>query len=181
VLSTKLNLIIQPSGSLSVDVSELGDVSHELRLTYFNGIEAWARDKDADLVQKLMLGGLYGGYLRVFGPPGLWAAEVELNGAHGNIEDTGREETAEWFGTLVPVGPGETQEVAFRWMTTPRGTSASRYTLFIQKQAGTLGMCLDLSVTRNGEPAAEVSVEGGAQNDRGQWCLTSDMIITARF
>jgi hypothetical protein len=181
VLSTKLNLIIHPAGTLSIDVTELGDVKHELKLTYSNGIEEWSKDKDDDLVLKLMLGGLYGGYLRVFGPPGLSDIAVDIDGTHGNIEDTGREETADWFGTLLAVGPGETREVAFRWRTTPPGTSSSRYSLYIQKQPGTIGMCLDLVITRLGEPAQEVRVKGGTQDATGRWCLTSDMEITAEF
>jgi hypothetical protein len=181
VLSTKLNLIIHPSGTLTVDVSDLGDVRHELRLTYHNPIAEWARDKDDDLVAKLMLGGLYGGYLRVFGPPGLRDIAVEVDGAAGNIEDIGREETADWFGTLLPVGPGETHEVVFRWTTTPRGTTESRYTLFVQKQAGTLGMCLGIVVTKEGAPASEVQVSGGALSPDGRWCVTSDLEIRARF
>ncbi len=181
VLSTKLNLIIHPHGSLNINVTELGDVDHELKLTYSNGLDLWAADKDDDLVTKLMMGGLYGGYLRVFANRGMTNLDVDIDGAHGNIEDTGREETADWFGTLLPVQANETREVAFRWRTTPPGTSTSYYELHIQKQAGTVGLCIDLNVSRDGEAADSLSVEGGSKDAEGRWCLTSDITVRARF
>ena len=181
VLSTKLNLIIRPEGSLTIDVTELGDVTHELRLTYSNELSEWSRDKDADLVQKLMLGGLYGGYLRVFGPPGMTDESVEIDGKPGIIEDTGREETAEWFGTLLPVEPDATKEVAFRWRSTPPGNPRREYSLLIQKQAGTIGMCLDLTVRRDGEAPKTLRIDGGAIDPAGRVCVTSDVEVTATF
>jgi hypothetical protein len=181
VLSTKLNLIIHPEGSLSIDISDLGDVTHELRLRYSNQLDEWAKDKDEDLVLKLMLGGLYGGYLRLFGPHGMSNLSVEVDGAPGNIEDVGVEETAEWFGTMLPVGSGETREVVFRWRTTPPGVSTTRYALDIQKQPGTLGMCLAITVTHAGQPVTDVHMSGGAQHPDGRRCLTSDVRLEARF
>lgn len=181
VLSTKLNLIIHPTGTLTIDITELGDVNHELRLSYQNDLEGWARDKDEDLVQKLMLGGLYGGYLRLFANPGMTGIAVEVDGRPGNIEDTGREETADWFGTLIDVGPGETREVAFRWRTTPALRRSSEYALHIQKQPGTVLVCLALNISRAGERPRELKVEGGTLNAEGRWCLSSDIRVTARF
>ncbi|MEZ4480286.1 MAG: DUF4012 domain-containing protein [Dehalococcoidia bacterium] len=181
VLSTKLNLIIHPEGSLTIDVTELGDVTHELRLDYSNPLTEWSRDKDADLVKKLMLGGLYGGYLRVFGPLGMTGESVEIDGKPGIIEDTGHEETAEWFGTLLPVEPDATKEVTFRWRSTPPGNPRQVYTLLMQKQAGTIGMCLDLIVRRDGNAPASIHIEGGDIDPKGRVCVTSDVEITATF
>lgn len=181
VLSTKLNLIIRPEGSLAVDITELGDVTHELRLTYRNPLTEWSRDKDADLVKKLMLGGLYGGYLRVFGPLGMTDESVEIDGKPAIIEDIGREETAEWFGAMLPVEPDVTKEIAFRWRSTPPGNPRREYSLLIQKQPGTIGMCLDLSVRRDGDAPRSLRIEGGDIDPRGRVCLTSDVQVTATF
>jgi hypothetical protein len=182
LLSTKLNLLIQPEGEYTIDVHELGDAVHELRLRYHNPLPEWAADKDPQLVRDLMLGGVYGGYLRIFGPPGIADATVEVDGAPAGIEDTGREGPTEWFGTLLPLGAGESREVVFRWRSTPGGViERDGYRLYLQKQPGTRGLCLALTVVRGGEPAKDVRIEGGTRDAEGRVCLTSDVRITARF
>jgi hypothetical protein len=74
--STKLNLLIQPEGEYSIDLSALGDARHTLNLHYANTLPEWQKGKDPKLVRQLMLDGMYGGYLRVFGPASAvgWAA-----------------------------------------------------------------------------------------------------------
>jgi len=180
VLSTKLNLIVKPEGTYTIDVTELGDARHELTLRYSNPFSTWAAGKPPALVAQLMLGGLYGGYLRVFGPAGLAHPSVEVDGQPGTIEDTGSESGRDWFGTLLSLPADSTRSVTFRWMVAAAGTG-SDYRLFIQKQAGTDGMCLAVNVLRDGRPASSVRIEGGTRDAAGRVCITTDVTVTAHF
>ena len=182
VLSTKLNLIIKPSGTLKVEINELGDVNHELRLNYNNPLPEWSKGKDKALVEQLMLGGLYGGYIRVFGPRGLVDPTVEIDDKPALVEDLGKEETADWFGAILPIAPGASKVLTMRWRSTPPGAIADDgYHLLIQKQPGTDGLCLALEVSLAGKKAKEISVSGGSRDARGRVCITTDVEILARF
>ncbi|MEZ4502001.1 MAG: DUF4012 domain-containing protein [Dehalococcoidia bacterium] len=181
--STKLNLIIFPEGTYHIDVGALGDARHELHLRYDNPFSEWAAGKDPDLVSRLMIDGQYGAYLRVLSPPGTVNASVEVTGTPAAIEDVGTEGPYDWFGTFVPVPPDETREVTLRW-TVPLATSApgaSTYELFMQKQPGTRGMCLDLSIAREGVPARVIDIEGGSLDEDGRICLTTDVTVRVEF
>ncbi|MBI2765049.1 MAG: DUF4012 domain-containing protein [Chloroflexi bacterium] len=180
VLSTKLNLIIKPEGVYNIDLNGLGEANHELRLTYRNPFSEWAADKHPDLVSQLMLQGLYGGYLRVFGPSSLSNYSAEIDGAPASIEDTGSEAGRDWFGTLLTVPPDSTREVVFRWKVAVT-TKQDEYDLLIQKQPGTDGICLALAVTRNGKAPAALDITGGTRDQSGRVCLTTDVRVRARF
>ncbi len=181
VHSTKLNLIIQPEGSLRVEISELGDARHELRLVYHNPLDEWAEDKDPDLVRKLMLGGLYGGYLRVFAPRGVVGYSAELDGQVLAIDETGSDGGRDWFGVFFPLPAGATSELVLRWSVPLATTDTGRYDLLLQKQPGTRGTCLALEVSKpDGVPAA-LDVEGGSQDDAGRFCLETDLSVSAVF
>jgi hypothetical protein len=183
VNSTKLNLIVRPEGTLSIDVSERGVAEHVLRLTYLNPFPDWAKGKDPTLVQQLMLGGVYGGYLRVFAPNGTRGFSAEIDGHAAIIEDTGTELGRVWYGIFLPVLPGATAEVSMRW-DVPLATSlpsAAEYFMYLEKQPGTDGLCLGLSISRGGKPAQSVSVRGGNQDSAGRTCLSTDAEVTANF
>jgi hypothetical protein len=182
LLSTKLNLLIQPEGTLTVDVNDLGDAHHELRLRYTNSLPEWSRGKDPELVRQLMLGGLYGGYLRVFGPRALRNEQVEMDGKPAGIESTGLELQSQWFSAFLTLPPGASREVAFRWDVALADTNPQDgYDLYIQKQPGTAGLCLALDVSRNGRAAIQVTVSGGERDAHGRLCLTTDARVHARF
>lgn len=181
VLSTKLNLIIKPDAEYHIDVNALGDARHELTLHYRNGLPDWARGKDPDLVKQLMLGGLYGAYLRVFGPSGLANEDIHVDGRPAGIEDRGSEEGKDWFAAFVPIPSGESRTVTFRWTVALASKSSSSYDLYIEKQPGTDGMCIALRVTRGDQPAASVTVLGGSRDGQGRLCLTTDVRIHATF
>jgi hypothetical protein len=179
--STKLNLIIQPYGTYSVDVSALGDAHHELTLHYANTLLTWQQGKDPALVKQLMLGGMYGGYLRVFGPASMTRWSATKNGESASIEDAAREGSRRWFGTFTPLPAGATADVGFRW-TVPLATTspgAREYELLIQKQPGTRGMCLSLDVTRDGQPPSHLDVRGGHPDWEGRLCLSTDVRLKA--
>lgn len=181
VLSTKLNLLIKPDAEYHVDVSALGDARHDLELRYHNSLPEWAAGKDPKLVQQLFLNGLYGGYLRLFGPSGLANEEVTMDGQPWGIEDRGADSGKHWFGAFMTLPPGASHVVAFHWTVALATTSPGAYDLYIQKQPGTDGMCFALSVTREGVPAREVTVSGGTRDGKGRVCLTTDVRVHARF
>lgn len=179
--STKLNLIIQPEGSYHIDLSHLGDARHELKLTYRNPLPEWSKGKDPVLVQKLMVGGLYGGYLRILAPPGLVIGDNTINEEHVLFEDSGQHEGKVWFGVFMAVLSGEQEAVALRWSIPLATRDPNSYDLFIQKQAGTRGMCVDFEVTREGQPARRLTVSGGSRDGTGRLCLTTDVRVHAEF
>jgi hypothetical protein len=180
VNSTKLNLILESSAEYSVDLDALGNAHHELTLAYHNPLPEWREGRDQELVNRLMLSGIYGGYLRVFAPSDAVSEGVEIDGTEYGFADTGVEGETDWWGTYVLMGPGEEHEVVFRW-TAPLATQdPDRYELFIQKQPGTEGLCLEVTVSREGQPASEVNVVGGDERD-GQVCLTTDVQLFASF
>ncbi len=183
VNSTKLNLIVKPEGSLKVDVTELGDARHELVLDYKNTLPEWSKGKEPQLVKQLMLGGVYGGYLRVFGPKGMTGAAAAMNGKPVAVDDTGEDAGKPWFGVFMPLPSGAQAEMTFRWSSTMATTvsGAHGYTLLIQKQPGTDGLCLDLTITRAGQPARKVQVTGGSRDGHGRVCITSDVHVAADF
>ena len=181
VMSTKLNLIIRPEGEYRVDVSALGDARHELTLRYRNPLPEWAAGKDPALVQQLMYQGLYGGYLRLFAPAGAANREVAIDGSPTSPEDAGSEGGRDWFGVLLPVPAGQTREVRFARTVALATQTQGEYELYIQKQPGTAGMCLALTITREGRPAREVTISGGSRDAQGRVCLSSDVRVRARF
>lgn len=183
VRSTKLNLIITPEASYAIDVDDLGTAHHTLTVRYANPLPEWQKGKDPALVNNLMLEGIYGGYLRVFSPVGTTGAGVLLNGLPGGIEDSGSDAGREWFGTFLPVEPGEEAVVTLSWsvpFATESGGTA-RYALYVQKQPGTGGLCMDLAVTRNGQPARTLTIEGGERDGQGRVCLVTDLRVSAEF
>ena len=183
VNSTKLNLIIKPQGSLRIDINELGDARHDLVLQYANPLPEWAKGKDPTLVQQLMLDGLYGGYLRIFGPKGMTGFLADKNEEPIGVEDVGEDRGKVWFGVFMPLPSGKQATMRFRWSTAMATTvqGANRYSLYIQKQPGTEGMCLALSLFRAGQPPKHLRVDGGNHDAQGRICITSDVTITASF
>jgi hypothetical protein len=182
VLSTKLNLIIQPDADYRVDISPLGDARHELRLHYRNPLPEWQQGKDPALVKALMLGGVYGGYLRIITPRGATAFSAEIDGATVPLEDAGNEGGKDWFGVFMQLPAGETKEVVLRWVTplATRSTGGGGYELYLQKQPGTPGMCLKLDISRAGKPAGTVKISGGSR-DGQRICLTTDVQVSVKF
>lgn len=179
--STKLNLIIQPEGTYQIDLSHLGDARHELKLEYRNPLPEWSRGKDPELVRKLMVGGLYGGYLRILAPPGLVVGDSTIDDERISYEDSGAHAGKVWFGTFVSVASGERHTVVLRWSIPLASRDPNSYDLYIQKQAGTRGMCVAFDVTREGQAARKLTVSGGSRDGTGRLCLTTDVRVHVEF
>lgn len=180
VNSTKLNVVFAPTATYDIEVTALGTARHHLLLRYENTVREWARDYDEELVSRLMFDGQYGGYLRPFVPHDATRFSATIDGAPAVIEDEGASAHHRWFGVYLPVPPDAVREAGLSW-SHPTATDDPRtYELVIQKQPGTDGMCIELNVHRDGVPAA-IEVTGGAEDDEGRICLTSDVTIRAEF
>jgi hypothetical protein len=148
-----------------------------------NPMNEWEVGKDPLLVRKLMFDGQYGGYLRAITPQGAVGLGTALDGEARGIEDAGLDGPYQWFGMFMPLLSGQRREATLRW-TVPLATAApgaSSYELLIQKQPGTHGLCLDLAVSREGQPAATLELTGGTRDAGGRVCLTSDVEVRAEF
>ncbi len=180
VNSTKLNLVFAPTATYDIEVGPLGDARHRLVLRYENTVRQWAEGRDPDFVWHLMLDGQYGGYIRAFVPVDATGFTAAVDGRPAAVEDAGTSGRHAWFGVYLPVPPGATRELALEW-TVPLATSdPGRYELTLQKQPGTEGLCIDLSVHR-GDVAALAEVDGGTTDGEGRTCLTTDVTVHATF
>ena len=179
--STKLNLILEFDGTYRIEVNSLGDAKHDLTLNYRNPLPEWAADKDPNLVSSLMLGGLYGGYLRIFAPAGTASYDATRGASGSSVEDTGTDGDLTWFGLFFPLPAGDETELRLTWTVPAAATSTGDYSLYIQKQPGTAGLCLDIELSRNGQPPRELRFAGGRQDSEGRRCAVTDISVTAHW
>jgi hypothetical protein len=147
VNSTKLNIAIDKRIEMDVSLDDLGDAQSTVKLSYRNDLATWEQGRDPLLVQRLMLGGLYGGYLRLFTGPASRLLDVSIDGVSAGPEEIGSESGKGVFGRFFALPKGASREVAFSYVTPAvvdlTGETAS-YRLFIQKQPGTGAVPLTL-------------------------------------
>jgi hypothetical protein len=147
VNSTKLNIVIDKRMEMQVALDDLGDAHSTVTLRYENDLASWEQGRDPDLVYRLMLGGLYGGYLRLFTKAPSRLLDVAIDGASAGAEEIGSENGKTVFGRFFGLPKGAQREVAFRYVTpgvAELGDRTARYRLFIQKQPGTGAVPLSL-------------------------------------
>ena len=182
VNSTKLNIVIDKRMEMEVALDELGDAHSTVTLRYENNVGAWEQGRDPVLVYRLMLGGLYGGYLRLFTKHPSRLLDVAIDGESAGAEEIGEESGKTVFGRFFGLPKGAKREVAFRYVTpgiAELGDSTARYRLFIQKQPGTGDVPLSLrfslpegaelvSVDLDGErlPGSGLEVQTDLSRDR---------------
>jgi len=140
VNSTKLNLALEQSIDLSVRLDRDGSARHQATISYHNDLPGWSRGRDPALVQRLMLSGQYGGYVRVLAPEQSRLEHVTLAGREAGAEEIGTEHGKAFFGRFVSVPSGGKAELAFRYTTSGvvrRDGDMIEYKLHLQKQSGT--------------------------------------------
>lgn len=161
VNSTKLNIVINEEMELQVALDELGDAHSELGLRYENDLASWEEGRDPELVQRLMLDGLYGGYLRLFAKARSRLLSVQIDGAEAGPSELTEENGKTVFGRFFALPKGATKEVSFSYVT-PAIVSfsgdAAEYRLLIQKQPGTGAIPLRIRLTLP-EGARPISLE----------------------
>jgi hypothetical protein len=132
---------------MQVALDELGDAHSTVTLRYENDLASWEQGRDPELVSRLMLGGLYGGYLRLFTRQPSRLLDVAIDGASAGAEEIGTENGKTVFGRFFGLPKGAKREVSFRYVTpgvAELGDRTARYRLFIQKQPGTGAVPLSL-------------------------------------
>ena len=140
VNSTKLNIALDQRIDLTIGLDEQGNAEHEATVTYRNDLPAWALGRDPQLVSRLMLGGLYGGYVRVLAPAGSRHDAVLLDGREVGPDELGIEQGKTVFGRFFSLASGQQAQLAFSYATpgiVPLEGGRAEYRLYLQKQSGT--------------------------------------------
>jgi len=149
VNSTKLNLILETSASLSVSLTEDGTARNSLVYSIRNPFPQWQAGRDPELVRALMLDGVYGSYVRIYVPRQAQLREVMLNGRSAGPEQIGLEFGRAVFGRFFRVNPGAEETVRFDYESRDvlvRDGDAYVYSLELRKQAGTDALPISLNV-----------------------------------
>ena len=139
VNSTKLNAILEQQAELTVQLDAAGAATNTVAIDYFNNLAPWAEGRDPQLVYKLMLGGLYGDYLRVLVPPGSRIAEVRDGEGSVGLEELSREQGLTVFGRFFTLPRDTRDRLSFTYTTPPvveRHGGGMTYRLRLQAQPG---------------------------------------------
>ncbi len=181
VNSTKLNLIMEPSARLDVALDAGGNASSVVTYATSNPFPQWQQDKDPHLVSELMLGGVYGSYLRIYVPQQAQLQDVLLHGNTAGAEQDDVETGRAAFGRFFPVLPGQTGQAQFVYKTPGVATMADdgtwHYSLYLQKEAGTRATPITVRValpkgaglvaaSLDGKPAAGTTINTDLLTDR---------------
>jgi hypothetical protein len=180
VNSTKLNLILETSATLSVSLTAEGAARSSLVYSVSNPFEEWQAGRDPELVRALMLDGVYGCYLRIYVPRQAQLRDVLLNGQGAGPEQMDLEFGRAVFGRFFRVNPGEEDALRFDYEThgvVARDGDAYVYSLEVRKQPGTDAVPLALSIelppgaeligtTVDGKPVSGTAIETNLREDR---------------
>lgn len=176
VHSTKLNAVLDEDVDVEVRLDGDGNATTTVTVDYFNDLATWEQGRDPALVDKLMLGGLYGGYLRLFVPPASTISSVKYEEAEVGLQEVSRENGLRVFGRYFSLPRDEKQRLVFTYQTPAIASvdaDGMRYALRIDKQSGTSidafnvrviapdGMTLT-GATIDGQPAREETAAGYA-------------------
>ncbi|OGO50371.1 MAG: hypothetical protein A2148_12405 [Chloroflexi bacterium RBG_16_68_14] len=181
VNSTKLNIVLDQRIDITVQLDPLGTARHQATVSYRNNLPAWSRGRDSLLVRRLMLGGLYGGYVRLLAPYHSRLESVTLAGREASAEEIGVERGKAVFGRFFSLPSGQQTELTFQYTTSYMAQAedgALVYRLYLQKQPGTDAIPVRLrlllpdgarlrSAALDGSPVASLaSVETDLAEDR---------------
>ena len=180
VNSTKLNLILETSATLSVSLTADGAARSSLVYSVSNPFKEWQAGRDPELVRALMLDGVYGCYLRIYVPRQAQLRDVLLNGQGAGPEQMDLEFGRAVFGRFFRVNPGEEDALRFDYEThgvVARDGDAYVYSLEVRKQPGTDAVPLALSIelppgaelmstTLDGNPVSGTAIETDLREDR---------------
>lgn len=181
VLSTKLNLILQKSVTVDIELGNGGTTKTKLAWHVSNPFPTWSQGRDQKLVEALMHQGVYGSYLRLYAPIGAHLTSIDLDGEPVGAEQIGPELGKMAFGRFFPVRPGEARIVEFSYATPgvvrALADGSFTYHLYIQKQPGTRAIPLNIefhlperaqatALTLDGETVSGLIVETDLRTDR---------------
>jgi hypothetical protein len=187
VNSTKLNIAIEQTLRLDVTLDQLGNAGHRLSLTYLNDLPRWREGRDPELVRRLMLGGTYGGYVRVLTPAGSRLIDASERGRTIGLEEISQEVGKTIFGRFfaLPSGLEKALEIEYYSPTiVDIGQDYWEYRLFIQKQPGAAPMPLQVNLSLpEGSSIVSLEVDGESQEPASELALDlrRDVELVFRF
>lgn len=188
VNSTKLNVVLEESVDVEVRLDELGAATTTVTVHYLNNLGLWEQGRDPELVRKLMLGGLYGGYLRLFVPPGTRLIDVRDESGEIGPEEIGQEMGLTVFGRFFALPRDDEKQLVFRYLTPPVAEMDSDiwvYRLRMQKQPGQQTLPVTVRVTPpQGMRRTDVILDGEPgelHSAELQFDLSRDRVIEFRF
>ena len=186
VNSTKLNLILQTSAQVSVQLTPDGAAESTVQYSVENPFPEWEQGQDPDLVRSLMLDGVYGSYLRIYVPRQAQLQTVDLNGQGAGPEQNDLEYGRAVFGRYFRVLPGEDDVLGFQYRSPGVVFSDGDdyvYSLALRKQAGTDAMPVALNIQLpDGAKLMSATLDGKPVNGTSfQTDLKVDRYIEVRF
>ena len=149
VNSTKLNVVLEQTIDIEVRLSDAGSARTVVTVDYNNNLAPWVEGRDPELVRRLMLSGLYGGYLRLFVPEGSRIVSVRDEHREIGLEEFGNELGLTVFGRFFAL-PRDTQKrLVFEYIVPAAvGTKSDiwHYRLQLAKQPGQQPLPITLRV-----------------------------------
>jgi Protein of unknown function (DUF4012) len=139
VNSTKLNAVVTHSADVNVQLDRDGAATTTVMVDYDNDLASWERGRDPDLVATLMLGGLYGGYVRLLAPPGSKMISVREGAQDVGLEEVSSENGLSVFGRFFALPRDTKQRLSFTYKTPPvvdKQGNTWTYTLDVQREPG---------------------------------------------
>ncbi|MCH7579579.1 MAG: DUF4012 domain-containing protein [Chloroflexi bacterium] len=149
VNSTKLNVVLEQTIDIEVRLSNAGSARTVVTVDYINNLAPWAEGRDPELVRKLMLDGLYGGYLRLFVPEGSRIVSVRDERREIGLEEFGDELGLTVFGRFFALPRDTRQRLVFEYIVPAAvGTKSDtwHYKLELLKQPGQQPLPVTLKV-----------------------------------
>jgi len=187
VNSTKLNIAMEQSVHLDIALDELGNARHRVTLGYVNNLPRWQEGRDPELVSRLMLGGTYGGYVRLLTAPASRLVGVTERGRSIGLEEVSEEGGKTVFGRFFALPSGEEKALQIEYVSPTVvnvGPGDWEYRLFIQKQPGAADAPaqVNLSLPEGGR-LRSLEVDGERQEPTSQLTLNlrQDTELVWRF
>ena len=169
-------------------LDELGNAHTEVSLHYENDLASWESGRDPELVWRLMLDGVYGGYLRLFTKHASRPLSAQIDGVESGLSEIGEESGKTVFGRFFSLPKGANRDLFFSYVTPAivdfEGDSAE-YRLLIQKQPGTGAIPLRVRLSLpQGARLISLELDGEPLNGTGldiQTDLSRDREIVLRY
>ncbi len=185
VNGTKLNVVLEQTIDVEVRLGNSGSARTVVTVDYYNNLASWEAGRDPELVEKLMLGGLYGGYLRLFVPSGSRIVAVRDEDGEIGLEEIGEELGLTVFGRFFALPRDTRQRLVFEYIVPAAvGTKSDtwRYRLELSKQPGQQPVPVTLRVVPpEGMEVTSTVANGDAQTADSAIALVLDQDWTLEF
>lgn len=177
VHSTKLNLVLNQTVDVDIRLDGQGNARHKVTVSYENTLPQWEQGKSQYLMQQMM-GGMYGGYLRLLAPRESQLLDLRQGGLTVGVDEIAEEAGKASFGSYFALARGEKTSITFFYITpnvVDREGGIYRYHLLVQKQSGTRAIPLRISVTLPDDAKAVTSEPDSARVQDNRLAVESDL------